>query len=41
LRQTVAMALAGVDTASLGAYSAENARDPRLVGLRERVRFEW
>jgi len=41
LRQTVAMALAGVDTASLGAYSAENARDPRLVGLRDRVRFEW
>ncbi|HKN08157.1 MAG TPA: MmgE/PrpD family protein, partial [Pseudomonadota bacterium] len=41
LRQTVAMALAGVDTASLGAYSAENARDPALVELRERVRFEW
>jgi 2-methylcitrate dehydratase PrpD len=41
LRQTVAMALAGVDTASLGAYSAENARDPGLVGLRERVRIEW
>ncbi|MBV8337136.1 MAG: MmgE/PrpD family protein [Alphaproteobacteria bacterium] len=41
LRQTVAMALAGVDTASLGAYSAEMARDPVLVGLRERVRFEW
>ena len=31
LRQTVAMALAGVDTASLGAYSAENARDPALI----------
>ena len=41
LRQTVAMALAGVDTASLGAYSAENARDPNLVGLRDRVRFDW
>ena len=41
LRQTVAMALAGVDTASLGAYSAENARDPALVELRKRVRFEW
>ncbi|MBV8336910.1 MAG: MmgE/PrpD family protein, partial [Alphaproteobacteria bacterium] len=41
LRQTVAMALAGVDTASLGAYSAEMAHDPVLVGLRERVRFEW
>jgi 2-methylcitrate dehydratase PrpD len=41
LRQTVAMALAGVDTASLGAYSAENARDPGLVRLRSRVRFDW
>ena len=41
LRQTVAMALAGVDTASLGAYSAENARDPGLVGLRERVEIDW
>jgi 2-methylcitrate dehydratase PrpD len=41
LRQTVAMALAGVDTASLGAYSVENAGDPGLVRLRERVKFEW
>jgi 2-methylcitrate dehydratase PrpD len=41
LRQTVAMALAGVDTANLGAYSAENTRDAALVRLRERVRFEW
>src|SRR5215469_9761195 len=41
LRQTVAMALAGVDTASLGAYSAENARDRRLVGLRERIVLDW
>src|SRR5215469_15478617 len=41
LRQTVAMALAGIDTASLGAYSAENARDPALVALRERVEIEW
>jgi len=41
LRQTVAMALAGVDTASLGAYSAENARDPGLVALRERIGFDW
>ena len=41
LRQTVAMALAGVDTASLGAYSAENARDPGLVRLRDRMRFDW
>jgi len=41
LRQTVAMALAGVETASLGSYSAENARDPGLGKLRGRVRFEW
>jgi 2-methylcitrate dehydratase PrpD len=41
LRQTVAMALAGIDTASLGAYSAENARDPGLVRLRDQVRFDW
>jgi len=41
LRQTVAMAMAGVDTASLGAYSAENAREPGLMHLRDRVRFEW
>jgi 2-methylcitrate dehydratase PrpD len=41
LRQTVAMALAGIDTASLGAYSAENARHPGLVELRERVVLDW
>jgi 2-methylcitrate dehydratase PrpD len=41
LRQTVAMALAGVDTASLDVYSPGNALDPRLVRLRERVRFDW
>jgi 2-methylcitrate dehydratase PrpD len=41
LRQTVAMALAGVDTASLGAYSTENARDPDLVRLRERIQIDW
>jgi 2-methylcitrate dehydratase PrpD len=41
LRQTVAMALAGVDTASLGAYSAENAHDPALMGLRARIEIDW
>jgi len=41
LRQTVAMVLAGVDTASLSAYSAENARDPALVRLRERIDIDW
>ena len=41
LRQTVAMALSGVDTASLGAYSAATATDPALVGLRQRVNFDF
>src|SRR5579862_8545167 len=41
LRQTVAMALAGVDTASLGSYSATTASDPALMALRERVNFDF
>ena len=41
LRQTVAMALSGVDTASLGAYSAETANDPALVRLREQVALDF
>jgi hypothetical protein len=41
LRQTVAMALSGIDTASLEAYSAATATDPALVGLRERVNFDF
>jgi 2-methylcitrate dehydratase PrpD len=41
LRQTVAMALAGVDTASLGAYSEKNARDPELIRLREMVTLDF
>ncbi len=41
LRQTVAMALAGIDTASLGAYSEATARDPGLVQLRERVAIDF
>jgi 2-methylcitrate dehydratase PrpD len=41
LRQTVAMTLAGIDTASLGVYSTENAQDPQLVGLRERIAIDW
>jgi 2-methylcitrate dehydratase PrpD len=42
LRQTVAMALAGLDTARLDAYSEHTARDPVLAGLRDRldVNFE-
>ena len=41
LRQTVAMALAGVDTASLGAYSVATATDPALTALRERVDLDF
>lgn len=41
LRQTVAMALSGVDTASLGAYSAAAATDPALVALRQRIDFDF
>jgi 2-methylcitrate dehydratase PrpD len=41
LRQTVAMALTGVDTASLGAYSVATATDPRLIRLRERVEMDF
>jgi 2-methylcitrate dehydratase PrpD len=41
LRQTVAMALAGVDTASLVAYSEQNARDPGLMRLREMVALDF
>jgi hypothetical protein len=35
------MALSGVDTASLGAYSVATATDPALVGLRERVNLDF
>jgi 2-methylcitrate dehydratase PrpD len=41
LRQTVAMALAGVDTASLGAYSVATATDPGLIALRELVNCDF
>jgi 2-methylcitrate dehydratase PrpD len=41
LRQTVAMALAGVDTASLAAYSEAAARDPELIRLREMVALDF
>src|SRR5438105_2192293 len=41
LRQTVAMALSGVDTASLGAYSAATATDPGLVRLREKLALDF
>jgi 2-methylcitrate dehydratase PrpD len=41
LRQTVAMALAGIDTASLGAYSVATATDPALTALRERIDMDF
>jgi 2-methylcitrate dehydratase PrpD len=41
LRQTVAMALAGIDTAGLAAYSVANALDPVLIRLREQVKLDW
>src|SRR3954447_18529178 len=41
LRQTVAMALAGIDTASLGTYSAATANDPDLMALREKVVLDF
>jgi 2-methylcitrate dehydratase PrpD len=41
LRQTVAMALSGIDTASLGAYSAATATDPALVALRDKVALDF
>src|SRR5438067_4250241 len=41
LRQTVAMALSGVDTASLAAYSAATATDPALVRLREKLALDF
>ena len=41
LRQTVAMALAGIDTAGLDAYSEKNACDPELIRLRELVALDF
>jgi 2-methylcitrate dehydratase PrpD len=41
VRQMVAMALCGIDTASLGAYGEMTARDPALVRLRERVAIDF
>jgi 2-methylcitrate dehydratase PrpD len=41
VRQMVAMALSGIDTASLEAYGECTARDPELVRLRERVAIDF
>lgn len=41
LRLTTAMGLAGVDTGRLSTYSEEVAADPVLVGLRNKVQFDF
>jgi 2-methylcitrate dehydratase PrpD len=41
LRQTVAMALAGVETGALASYSEALTADPLLSGLRERTAFDF
>ncbi|MBS0559927.1 MAG: MmgE/PrpD family protein [Proteobacteria bacterium] len=41
LRQTIAMALAGVETGALASYSEELAADPVLAALREKVSIDF
>lgn len=41
LRVTTAMALVGMDTGGLSNYSDANATDPVLVGLRDKVAFDF
>ena len=41
LRQTVAMALAGVNTAALDSYSAEITQEPRMKALRDKVSIDF
>src|SRR5579883_672968 len=41
LRQTVAMALTGVNTAALDSYSAEITREPRIKALRDKVSIDF
>jgi len=41
LRQTVAMALTGVDTASLASYNDEITQEPRIKALRDKVSIEF
>jgi 2-methylcitrate dehydratase PrpD len=41
LRLTTAMALAGVDTGGLSNYSEETAANPTLIGLRDKVEFDF
>ncbi len=41
LRLTVAMALAGIETGALASYSEDNAADPRLIALRDKVEIDF
>ncbi len=41
LRQTVAMALAGINTAALDTYSAEITQEPRIKALRDKVAIDF
>jgi 2-methylcitrate dehydratase PrpD len=41
LRLTTAMALAGIDTARLEAYSEDTAKDPALAALRDKVSVDF
>ena len=41
LRLTTAMALAGIETGALESYAEATAADPVLVGLRDRVSFDF
>ncbi len=41
LRQTVAMALTGVDTANLDSYSEASTREPRMKVLRDKMSIEF
>lgn len=41
LRQTVAMALTGVDTANLDSYNEAVTREPRIQALREKMAIEF
>ena len=41
LRQTVAMALTGVDTANVDSYNAAITQDPRMKALRDKMEIEF
>ena len=41
LRQTVAMALTGVDTANVDSYNAAITQEPRMKALRDKMEIEF